>query len=47
MGQRMKFYLIVAKGKHKGLPIDIKVDLFMIGSRKMINRPSFFIARLK
>src|SRR2546426_1788582 len=34
-GQRMKFYLIVAKGKHKGLPIDIKVDLFMIGSRRM------------
>ncbi len=31
----MKFYLIVAKGKHKGMPIEIKVDLFMIGSRKM------------
>jgi anti-anti-sigma regulatory factor len=28
----MKFYLIVAKGKHQGLPIPIEIDLFMIGS---------------
>src|SRR4051812_31532739 len=28
----MKFYLIVAKGKNKGMPIPISVDLFMIGS---------------
>jgi hypothetical protein len=28
----MKFYLIVARGKHQGLPIPIEVDLFMIGS---------------
>ncbi len=28
----MKFYLIVAKGKHQGLPIPIEVDLFMVGS---------------
>lgn len=27
----MKFYLIVAKGKRKGYPIPIKVDLFVIG----------------
>jgi anti-anti-sigma regulatory factor len=31
----MKFYLIVAKGKHQGLPIPIEVDLFLIGSDKM------------
>lgn len=31
----MKFYLIVAKGKHAGMPIPIDVDLFMIGSGKM------------
>jgi len=31
----MKFYLIVAKGKHKGMPIEIKVDLFLIGAAKM------------
>ncbi len=31
----MKFYLIVSKGKHQGLPIPIEVDLFMIGSDKM------------
>lgn len=30
----MKFYLIVAKGKHRGLPIPINVDLFVIGSAK-------------
>lgn len=28
----MKFYLIVAKGSKKGMPIQIKVDLFLIGS---------------
>lgn len=28
----MKFYLIVAKGKHRGRPIPIEVDLFVIGS---------------
>lgn len=27
----MKFYLIVAKGKHQGMPIPIEVDLFLIG----------------
>ncbi len=31
----MKFYLIVAKGKRRGLPIPIEVDLFVIGSAKM------------
>ena len=31
----MIFYLIVAKGKKKGLPIQIKVDLFVIGSDKV------------
>lgn len=31
----MKFYLIVAKGKQKGLPIPITIDLFMIGSSDM------------
>lgn len=30
-----KFYLIVAKGKHKGMPVPITVDLFMIGTAKM------------
>ncbi len=30
----MKFYLIVSKGKHRGLPIPIHVDLFMIGTEK-------------
>lgn len=30
----MKFFLIVAKGKHRGLPIPINVDLFVIGSAK-------------
>jgi anti-anti-sigma regulatory factor len=28
----MKLYLIVANGKHKGMPIPIKIDLFLIGS---------------
>ena len=31
----MKFYLIVAKGKQKGVPIPITIDLFMIGSVDM------------
>jgi anti-anti-sigma regulatory factor len=31
----MKFYLIVAGGKRKGLPIPITVDLFLLGSDKM------------
>jgi anti-anti-sigma regulatory factor len=31
----MKFYLIVAKGKKKGTPIPISVDLFMIGSSRV------------
>lgn len=31
----MKLYLIVAKGKQKGVPIRIPVDLFLIGSEKM------------
>ncbi len=31
----MKFYLIVAKGPKKGMPIPITVDLFLIGSEKM------------
>jgi len=30
----MRFYLIVAKGKHRGLPIPITVDLFVIGTAK-------------
>jgi len=31
----MKFYLIVAKGRKKGQPIPINVDLYLIGSEKM------------
>jgi hypothetical protein len=31
----LKFYLIVARGKHQGLPIPIKVDLFVLGSEKI------------
>ena len=31
----MKFYLIVAKGSKTGMPIEINVDLFLIGSDKM------------
>ncbi len=31
----MKFYLIVAKGRHQGLPIPIDIDLFLLGSDKM------------
>ncbi len=30
----MKFYLIVSKGKHRGTPIPIHVDLFLIGTDK-------------
>jgi anti-anti-sigma factor len=30
----MKFVLIVAKGKHRGRPVPIHVDLFVIGSAK-------------
>lgn len=30
----MKFYLIVSKGKHRGMPIAIGVDLFTIGCGK-------------
>ena len=30
----MKFYLIVAKGSRRGLPIPIEIDLFMIGGHK-------------
>jgi anti-anti-sigma regulatory factor len=31
----MKFYLIVAKGRHQGLPIPIEIDLFLIGTDKL------------
>jgi anti-anti-sigma regulatory factor len=31
----MKFYLIVARGKKKGMPIPIEFDLFLIGSGPM------------
>ena len=31
----MKFYLIVASGKKKGMPIPISGDLFLMGSEKM------------
>jgi anti-anti-sigma regulatory factor len=31
----MKFYLIVSKGKKRGMPIPIEVDLFLIGTAKM------------
>src|SRR6516162_3876116 len=31
----MKFYLIVAKGKHQGLPIPIEIDLFLVGNEKV------------
>lgn len=30
-----KLYLIVASGKHQGMPIPIKIDLFLIGSENM------------
>ena len=31
----MKFYLIVASGKKKGMPVPISGDLFLMGSEKM------------
>jgi len=31
----MKYCLIVANGKHQGMPIPVTIDLFMIGSGKM------------
>jgi anti-anti-sigma regulatory factor len=31
----VKLFLIVARGKHQGMPIPIKIDLFLIGSDKM------------
>jgi anti-anti-sigma regulatory factor len=31
----MKFYLIVSKGARKGFPVEITVDLFLIGSENM------------
>ena len=31
----MKFYLIVSKGKRRGVPIPIEIDLFLVGSAKM------------
>jgi hypothetical protein len=31
----MKFYLIVAKGRKRGMPIPVEVDLFLIGSDSM------------
>jgi len=31
----MKFFLIVASGKKRGMPIPIEIDLFLIGSSKM------------
>ena len=31
----MKFYLIVAKGRKKGMPVPIDVDLFLIGAERM------------
>jgi anti-anti-sigma regulatory factor len=31
----MKLFLIVAKGKHQGMPIPIKIDLFLIGADKI------------
>jgi len=31
----MKFYLIVAKGSKKGMPVPIEVDLFIIGSDRI------------
>jgi anti-anti-sigma regulatory factor len=32
---RMKFFLIVAKGTKQGMPIEINIDLFLIGSDRM------------
>src|SRR5262249_41637360 len=31
-GEAVKFYLIVAKGRHQGMPIPIEIDLFLLGS---------------
>jgi anti-anti-sigma regulatory factor len=31
----MKFYLIVARGKKRGMPIPIEIDLFLVGSANM------------
>src|SRR4051794_36784181 len=31
----MKFYLIVARGTRKGMPVPITVDLFLVGSDPM------------
>ncbi len=31
----MKFYLIVAKGSKQGMPIQVKIDLFLVGSDKI------------
>src|SRR4051812_22722492 len=31
----MKFFLIVTKGKKRGLPIPIEIDLFLIGTTAM------------
>src|SRR5262245_1256270 len=41
-GWAMKFYLIVAKGRKRGFPIAVEVDLFLIGSDKMcqLRKPS-------
>src|ERR1017187_463403 len=38
----MKFYLIVAKGRKQGMPIPVKVDLFIVGSDKecQLRKPS-------
>jgi anti-anti-sigma factor len=30
----LKFYLVVANGKHRGMPVPINVDLFVIGTAK-------------
>lgn len=34
-GTLKKLFLIVASGKHQGMPIPIKIDLFLIGSEPM------------
>jgi hypothetical protein len=40
----MKYYLIVAKGKRKGFPIPIQVDLFVMGSAKVCQLRSDLLA---
>lgn len=35
LGCAVKFYLIVSKGKKRGMPIPIEIDLFLIGSAAM------------